>query len=58
MGYAASIHTPETLFNFGFDILFNNFSSLIYVLAVILVLHNCKPIWDLNLIRFPNLQLT
>ena len=39
------------------DILYNVLPSTIYVLTVTLVLHLCKPVGDLSLILFPNLQL-
>jgi len=39
------------------DILFNVLASPIYVLVIIQVLQSCKPICNLSLIQFPNLQL-
>ena len=47
----------QTLFLWGFDILFNVFPSPIYVLVIAQILQSWKPVCNLNLILFPNLWL-
>ena len=58
MFYAASIHLDLDSFYLRFGMLFNVFPSPIYVLASVKVPQSCKTVLDLNMILFPNLQLT
>ena len=46
----------QTLFCWDLDIMFNVPPIPIYVLVIVQVLQSYKPVFNLNLILFPNLQ--